>query len=339
MARTLETVHYDDMHAVNQMTADNSGLGLGMFALKWLDWVGPSGYLPSVAESSAKISKYVQDRADKLREEGDFVGGFISGLWDSTVGAVVGLGAMVVSVIQNPKELLDAAIALNNLSITILTRPDEVFTTTVNMIEEAPGAAANMINYMGSMSPHDWGYALGQATGMVVTTAAGGELADVADLDRLSEVANLDRLGEAGDLAKLDEVGELGDTADLSRVDDVADGARPPVTANEDGTFNVNDWSGYPDYLDKPDPPFKLLEGDDYDAARTDANNANKRVRASANDAGVGDLNEYQVHEVKPVKEGGSPTDLGNKVLLPKELHTDVTTWWKGIQRAAEALR
>ncbi|UVK41771.1 hypothetical protein LHFGNBLO_004713 [Mesorhizobium sp. AR10] len=35
------------------------------------------------------------------------------------------------------------------------------------------------------------------------------------------------------------------------------------------------------------------------------------------------------VHEIKPVKFGGSPTDASNKVILPREVHRQqITTWW-----------
>lgn len=40
------------------------------------------------------------------------------------------------------------------------------------------------------------------------------------------------------------------------------------------------------------------------------------------------------VHEVKPVKFDGSPTDSANKVVLPRDVHRQqVTPWWNPLQR------
>lgn len=41
----------------------------------------------------------------------------------------------------------------------------------------------------------------------------------------------------------------------------------------------------------------------------------------------------WDIHEVHPVKFGGSPTDLGNKVaILPAE-HWQISAFWKALQR------
>ena len=40
------------------------------------------------------------------------------------------------------------------------------------------------------------------------------------------------------------------------------------------------------------------------------------------------------IHEVQPVKFGGSPTDPANKVILDRTLHRQqVTPWWNQFQR------
>jgi len=44
----------------------------------------------------------------------------------------------------------------------------------------------------------------------------------------------------------------------------------------------------------------------------------------------------YQIHEVVPVKFGGSPTDLLNKQGLPAPLHYKATTWFGRLQRLIE---
>jgi hypothetical protein len=43
-----------------------------------------------------------------------------------------------------------------------------------------------------------------------------------------------------------------------------------------------------------------------------------------------------EVHEIKTVKFGGSPTDRLNKVVVPEDLHEEYTQWWKALQRWIE---
>lgn len=40
------------------------------------------------------------------------------------------------------------------------------------------------------------------------------------------------------------------------------------------------------------------------------------------------------IHEVNPVKFGGSPTESANKVALPRDIYRrEVTPWWNQLQR------
>jgi hypothetical protein len=116
----------------------------------------------------------------------------------------------------------------------------------------------------------------------------------------------------------------------LSRFNPVAG----QVTKHLDGSFSVIDWSAYPAGV--PRPPagttYRLLTGADYTAARRLADNANALLRRQGLvPAG------YQVHEIVPVKFGGSPTDPANKVYLPITTHqTQVSPWWYRVQRAVE---
>jgi RHS repeat-associated protein len=94
------------------------------------------------------------------------------------------------------------------------------------------------------------------------------------------------------------------------------------------GSFSIIDWTGYPEGpAPKPTVPFSLLTGDEYKNARLAANGA------------LHDLNpdiDFEVHEIQPVKFGGSPTDLSNKFLLPPDTHKEYTSWWKALQRDLE---
>lgn len=42
------------------------------------------------------------------------------------------------------------------------------------------------------------------------------------------------------------------------------------------------------------------------------------------------------IHEVHPVKFGGSPTDVNNKIPLLPSKHQEYTNFWNSIQRQAE---
>jgi RHS repeat-associated protein len=95
-----------------------------------------------------------------------------------------------------------------------------------------------------------------------------------------------------------------------------------------DGSFSIKNWTGYPGGA-KPSGTFRLLEGTEYKNARNLANETNKGLRAS-------DPTKYagkQIHEIKPVKFGGSPTDAANKVPLTQPQHAQYTTFWNNLMR------
>jgi hypothetical protein len=99
-------------------------------------------------------------------------------------------------------------------------------------------------------------------------------------------------------------------------------------TALREGSFSIADWSGYPANVPKPTGPFNLLEGAEYEAARAEANAANRAMHQADPS-----LNGLQLHEIQPVKFGGSPTDPLNKIPLTPQQHAPVTTWWNQLQR------
>lgn len=86
------------------------------------------------------------------------------------------------------------------------------------------------------------------------------------------------------------------------------------------------DWSGYPNYLYKPTGPFVILEGDEYRNARDMANKENAKIHRK-----YPQLRGYQIHEVHPVKFGGNPVALNNKVILTLKEHSEVTAFWNSL--------
>jgi Pretoxin HINT domain len=67
----------------------------------------------------------------------------------------------------------------------------------------------------------------------------------------------------------------------------------------------------------------QALRGSAYKQVRKDANKENRKIRNS----GVVPPG-HEIHEICPVKFGGSPTDPNNKVFLPKGDHGKITAWF-----------
>jgi len=96
----------------------------------------------------------------------------------------------------------------------------------------------------------------------------------------------------------------------------------------KEGEFSVTNWNGYPKNGPKPQGPFRLLEGKEYEGARKSANNANQAIHKADSS-----LKGKQIHEVHPVKFGGSPTDKANKIPLTPKEHAEYTKYWNNLQR------
>jgi hypothetical protein len=71
------------------------------------------------------------------------------------------------------------------------------------------------------------------------------------------------------------------------------------------------------------------VTGAEYDAARKAANEANAALRRAAPAEYAG----KHIHEIQPVKFGGSPTDPANKIALTPSEHAKFTTWWNRFMR------
>jgi hypothetical protein len=76
--------------------------------------------------------------------------------------------------------------------------------------------------------------------------------------------------------------------------------ARSRIKRLPPGSFSIVDWTGYPESLPKPNGPFRLLEGAEYEAARDAANDANRALHRK-----TPSLTGKHFHENHPVKFGG----------------------------------
>jgi hypothetical protein len=96
-----------------------------------------------------------------------------------------------------------------------------------------------------------------------------------------------------------------------------------------EGEFSIIDWSGYPEGpAPRPTGPFRILTGEEYEIARSTANRINTTLHRS-----YPSLQGLAIHEIHPVKFGGSPVDLSNKIALITADHARYTTWWNNILR------
>jgi hypothetical protein len=165
--------------------------------------------------------------------------------------------------------------------------------------------------------------------GLAAAPRANDPVSDSVERDKEAELAEEIQcpLEDAAVSAAQGIVGTL-----LAATDDTT--ALPNLgTVYPDGTFTITDWTDYPDLgAPRPDGPFRLLPADEQEVARKAANASNRKLRGS-------DPAKYkgkEIHEINPVKHGGSPTDLNNKVVLSPEAHRKYTTWWNRVQRWAE---
>ena len=101
-----------------------------------------------------------------------------------------------------------------------------------------------------------------------------------------------------------------------------------------DGEIEITDWDGYPDSGPRPEGKLKLISGKEYDTARDLADRTNRKMHYD--NPGI---KWKHIHEVHPVKFGGSPTDLSNKIILSAAEHKNYTRFWNEIQYIAEHQR
>jgi RHS repeat-associated protein len=93
-------------------------------------------------------------------------------------------------------------------------------------------------------------------------------------------------------------------------------------------SFRIVGWKNYPTWATRPTGWMRPINGAEYSAS----NAAKQAANAGERRAAGGQLGDSQIHEWQPTKFNGSPTDLSNKAALPPGLHSELTTWWYGLQ-------
>ena len=105
--------------------------------------------------------------------------------------------------------------------------------------------------------------------------------------------------------------------------------ARPMAPTGEPGAFSIVDWGGYSGRCAKTARHVPAVGRCGVRGSfRAAANQANSALRKEQGLVGK----QVDVHEIKPVKFNGSPTDPANKVVLPRDIHRQqVTPWWESV--------
>ncbi len=134
---------------------------------------------------------------------------------------------------------------------------------------------------------------------------------------------NPEEVTETQDRKRVKEISPLGKSAMRGPAD-------PEASEIPGGEFDITDWSDYPDGP-KPDGPFRVLDKGEWDEARLLANKANAKLHRENPS-----LDGLEIHEVKPVKFGGDPQDIRNKIALTPEKHDEFSAWWDRKQREVE---
>lgn len=102
------------------------------------------------------------------------------------------------------------------------------------------------------------------------------------------------------------------------------------------GDFSDIDFSEYPTEGGVPQPTgdFRVLEGEEYKQALKEKNAANTAMHKE--DASIAGKD---LHEVHPVKYGGSPTDPANKIALERATHVKYSSFWARTLAALKKLK
>jgi len=98
------------------------------------------------------------------------------------------------------------------------------------------------------------------------------------------------------------------------------------------GYFSIRNWKGYPKGP-KPKGPFRIIKGGKYNKSRNFANRVNARIHRKNPK-----LKGKHIHEIHPVKFGGSPVKKKNKIVLTPKKHWKYNAFWRKLQHRIEKL-
>ncbi|PFE05273.1 hypothetical protein COE15_05615 [Bacillus cereus] len=77
-----------------------------------------------------------------------------------------------------------------------------------------------------------------------------------------------------------------------------------------------------------------FTEIEEYNQARKAANSANRKIHRENPE-----FKGKQIHEIHPVRYGGSPTDLANKIPLSPPEHYQYNNYWNRLMRELKKIK
>jgi hypothetical protein len=152
-------------------------------------------------------------------------------------------------------------------------------------------------------------------------------------LDHLERIGTLIVRGHVGDTRRatrqaVGAIGALVAILDFARQETPADVSGPPQYA--EGEFSVVDWSSYPQDVPRPTRTRLLPQGVEYELGRELANRENASLQGGIRRRRLF-ATAHEIHEIQPVKFGGNPVYVGNKIALPPAVHAQLTSFWRRI--------
>lgn len=187
---------------------------------------------------------------------------------------------------------------------------DALAYTKGNQVEIGPGQERHL--------PHELGHVVQQKLGLVRANAM--HPSGVA----LNTDAGLER--------QADEIGAGKMVAIVRKIrDNIIQRCGGKKKTSTSGSTVTVDFSTYPSGCPIPSGPFTLLPDSEYKQNRKVANSTNQKLHKQNPDS-----KGKQYHEIKPVRFGGSPTDMSNKKLLSPKKHAEFTAFWNHVMREAK---
>ncbi len=258
---------------------------------------------------------------------------FVAGVGKGVVNTVVGVGNMILHPIETVKNLYNA-----------VTHPRKLLNALDKQWQKFKAADANGKAEM-----------LGELTGSIITPIAAGRVFTslggmaavtngamwvengirkvasmmVGDVQVASKLEAGAAAGEAATAASETAAAASEGVAAAGKTGAVAENTAAGATQALDGSFSITEagWRGYPAGAPKPGGPFRLISGKEYADALKLKNAANKALHNE-----FPSLKGYDLHELQPVKFGGSPTSIFNKMPLNPSYHRQFTSFWRTIQ-------
>ena len=288
-------------------------------------WMSPDPVAVHAQKGNLNVYAYASGRVFRVTDPTGLMdddGAMLNGSSDPVMNTfgVAGAAAQFASSVPGFDTL--AALTMQWASTDVTAGGTAALDGAANSVSDIVNTFGQWMGAQGNLLPTP---APGQSSDNIFNAlaySAGGAVGGAVAFEGLSAAAEGANLGEA-----FAGLGKAASALGSGLSDFVADTRGGLNVANlfeaesaetfEEGAFSVSNWNGYPEGMPRPTGALRVLGGEEYAAARSAANEVNAGIRAANGLEGSG----LQIHEIQPIKFGGSPTDMANKMLLPAADH------------------